>query len=64
MVEHKESVPPMRVANISGMILKPNPKLLFGAKCTSPLDGMEWAMSSADLDVNYILHAVKDPASA
>lgn len=61
MVEFRESEPPMQVKNMSGMVLEPDAKLLLGAQGTAPVRGLKWALSSSDLDVNYILHAVRPP---
>lgn len=41
----------MRVEKISGLVVKPGKNLLHAA--------FQWELSDSDLDMNYILHAVK-----
>jgi len=44
----------MKVMDMSGLVMNPS------IKCShATIGAMSWSLSSTDLDVNYILHAIK-----
>lgn len=61
MIEYRDahdSGPPVHVKHTAGMVLEPDLSN-FGAGTGTGLRGTRWALSTTDMDVNYIVHAVK-----